>query len=282
MNEEKDDYHTIFANGSDDLREIGMNIFLTGSNGSVGKRLRERIHNKYSTVYCPSRHEVDLSQFFEVKAFFNEHPEIDLIIHCATGNPHYWEDSPAWGLRMNNDISMISNLLYFDRRMIVLTSGSTGRTEIGWPRLVQSILCKHLGNAVELRPYGIYGLGEDPNRFPSYCFSRILKNEPIIINNNRSMSYIYVDDLCDVIEYFINNSSPRTTYDVADPTPITMRRIAIECIRVSNITVPVEIKNHGKPYHADVSAWLELCPEWTPTPWAKGLNALYEEMKSEL
>jgi UDP-glucose 4-epimerase len=258
-----------------------MNIFLTGSNGSVGKRLQECIRNKYSMVYCPSKHDVDLSNFFEVKAYFNKHPDIDLIIHCATGNPHYWEDSPAWSQRMNDDIAMISNLLYFERQMIVLTSGSTGRTEIGWPKLVQSILCKSLGDVIELRPFGIYGPGEDPQRFPSYCFSQILKNEPIIINNNRSMSYVYVDDLCEIIEYCINIHSPYTTYEIANPEPITMKQIAVECLRISNVTVPIEIRDYGKPYEADVSAWLELFPDWTPTPWAEGLSALYEEVKND-
>jgi len=53
-------------------------------------------------------------------------------------------------------------------------------------------------------------------------------------------------------------------------------------MRIFSVAEPIEIRHCDKSYESNLSAWLELYSEWTPTPWEKGLNTLYEAIKNEM
>ena len=57
------------------------NIFLTGSNGYIGRNLVEQLHKKYYLL-TPSHKELDLLDEKAVDKFFNKN-KVDVVINCA-------------------------------------------------------------------------------------------------------------------------------------------------------------------------------------------------------
>jgi len=174
---------------------------------------------------------------------------------------------------------MATNVLRFAPRVIVVNTGVAEhiKGDVGWSAHVISSLCSNLMNVLELRAFGVYGPGEDKDRFPSYCFRQILNDEPIIIHQNRFMSYIYIGDLCDIIAHFATTATKYKQLNVADPFPITMVDVATECIQVANKEVEIKVEGNGEDYIAG-SIWklLDEMPNWTPVSLKEGLKNLYE------
>lgn len=259
-----------------------MTILITGSTGFVGSALVSHLLAKGHELYHPNHSQLDLTNYYEVKAYFRFHKDIDTVVHCAISLPYRWENrknDEEWGRKINGDIAMVSNLLRFAPKAIILTSGSAKKfpySDVGWPKHIISLLCSQSPNVLELRPFGIYGPGEAKDRFPSYCFNQIVHNEPIYIVKNRKMSWIYIDDLCQIIEWFIENRWVHNQMDVVMPEAKSMIQIAWDCMRVAKIDVDIVHIGTGLDYIGDATALSIEMPELNFTSWEDGLRRLYE------
>jgi nucleoside-diphosphate-sugar epimerase len=138
-------------------------------------------------------------------------------------------------------------------------------------------MCRDFPNVLELRPFGVYGPGEHFNRFPSYCFRKLERNEPIVINQERMMSYIYVKDLAKLIGFFVNAFPLERVIDIADPQPISIKSIAKLCLAITEAryTQTIEIAGTGPNYLADTSALKRIDPPIDFTTYISGLIELY-------
>jgi nucleoside-diphosphate-sugar epimerase len=65
-------------------------------------------------------------------------------------------------------------------------------------RIVQS------GNTSNLRLFGCFDSNEEPQRFIKANILRRLKGEPIVIHQNRFMDFVFMDDLVEVVEWYVN------------------------------------------------------------------------------
>jgi GDP-L-fucose synthase len=67
-----------------------------------------------------------------------------------------------------------------------------------------------LENFYNLRIFGCFGPDESDTRFIKSAVRSVKEGKPIEIHQNRYMDFIYIGDLCKVVEYYVENISKKT------------------------------------------------------------------------
>lgn len=200
-------------------------ILVTGHKGFIGRNIAEKI--KVITA------DIDVLDYPMLSKVIKEN-KIDKIVHCAITQDLY------------ENMAMLVNVLRQPVKRII-TFGS-GCQYNAYPKSPHYKLFKELQARIieqdkrvtNLVLYGVYGKYEDvENTFISNSIVRTLKNQKIIINRNRLMSYVYIDDLVRIVEYFLTNKGSYLTYDIVSNSPLLLTEIA------RLISPNISIKNQG-------------------------------------
>jgi len=120
-------------------------------------------------------------------------------------------------------------------------------------------LARWLGVAfVTLRLFGVFGVGEGPQRLIPYLINRLQVNEPVDLTPGEQVrDFLYVDD---VVEAFIvaaqdNGLTPYTAYNVCSGKPVRIREIGTLVADV--MQKPRSLLQWGKrPYRRDEAMWI--------------------------
>ena len=201
-----------------------MNVLITGANGYIGKNLMQLLSGcKGINLFPGTRETVDLYSRSSVFNFSCKN-KIDTIIHCAIeGGNRLKKDSP--------DI-VYKNLLMFENLadvfeycpFINIGSGaeydkSKNITDIGETTLEYFIPTDYYGFSknliarkvndidfgVNLRLFGCFYHNELNTRFIRSNIERYIRNEPMIIHEDKHMGFFYMEDLATTIEYVLKN-----------------------------------------------------------------------------
>ena len=202
-----------------------MNILITGGNGFIARNIYKKIKQNHN-VFLTNRQTLDVLNRKEVDKFFDDN-QIDIVIHTAVSG----------GSRVKQDdvYTLINNLLMFDNLannnhkfgyLIHFGSGAEfdRRTDIvsakenqdSFPtdyyglskKIIKSQIDK-IENFYNLRIFGCFGADETDTRFIKSAIRNAKKGKPIVIHQNKYMDFIYVEDLCKVVQYYIENISKK-------------------------------------------------------------------------
>ncbi len=273
------------------------NILITGSGGFIGKNLKEYLQNKY-TLFCPLRDEVDLTDFKEVQNFF-ETNRIDFVIHCASvgGN----RNCPDPVSCEKDNLIMIDNLLKVKKdnvKIIFFGSGAAYAKNRNLHRVKEF----QIGDCIPEDGYGIskmkiaklalsrndmlclnifacFGKYENKSRFPTYVIQQNLKHEPVIINQNAVFDYLYINDLCKIVEFFMNNfPSDNRVINVTPTESVSLFEIAKTVNKISGYDAKISFLKDGLNYEytGDNTLLLKEIPDFKFTPIENGLEELYK------
>lgn len=272
-------------------------MLLTGSSGFIGRNLLEQIGGKYELL-APSSHDVDLTDAGAVKKYMEAHP-VDVLVHAASKGV-IRGDRWAQGLADAN-IGMFFNLAACNgsyRKMIHIGSGA----EYGKSRPIIRVREEEFGRSIPVDSYGIYkykcakyienadnitslrlfgcfGKYEDyGTRFISNAICKSLFGLPITIaNQNVRFSYLYVNDLAQVVEHFIGHDGAHKFYNVAPDEVVDLRHIAEEVNRISGKGLPIIVKNPGmgSEYSGDNARIKQEIPKIRFTPIDEAIRKLY-------
>lgn len=135
-----------------------------------------------------------------------------------------------------------------------------------------------------LNIFGCYGKNEKDSRFPTYAIKQNIQHLPIIINQNVVFDYLYIDDLCKIIEFFIKNKFPKNNIiNVTPSESISLKEIAEIVNETSNFKSEIIIKNPvlNFEYTGDNSKLLKLIPDLKFTSHKNGLKVFYEKFKKD-
>ena len=129
-------------------------------------------------------------------------------------------------------------------------------------------------NILNLRLFGIYGFGEDPSRVTSCIVNAKIKNEPVILNQNVRFHFIWIDDFCKIVKYFVEHPTREKFLNVAPNESIEIIDFA-KLLGVKTI-----IKNEGlnREYTADNSKLLSQICQFNFTDNKTGINKLYQQI----
>jgi len=233
--------------GSDTLA-----LFITGGSGFIGRNLAQRLKGDYE-ILAPSHEELELLDEEAVREFFRKR-RVDAVIHCAIKPGHRNAPDPTH-LVYPNTRSFFNLARNADRfgKMIWLSSGAVYDLrhyrpkmnedyfdahvpvdETGFYKYVCAKYAQRSSNIIELRPFGVFGPYEDWEiRFISNAICKSLFDLPSTIGQNRRFDYLYVDDLAQVIRYFIENDGRYGAYNVTPDQALELKTLA-EKVRAQN------------------------------------------------
>jgi len=126
-------------------------ILITGANGSIGKRLAERLENINTKVYCTDIDTMDVTNWYSIKEWQDKHTSPDYVINCA-GAKHapLGEDETIETLNINT-IGTQNILNAFKNSKIILTStckSCNPETVYGASKLIAERLTLNAGHSV--------------------------------------------------------------------------------------------------------------------------------------
>ena len=139
-------------------------------------------------------------------------------------------------------------------------------------------------NVFNLRLYGVFGKYEDENRrFLSVCCNSILGKKPIEIWDNIKFDYLWVNDLVNIVKWFIEHNPRYKDYDICTSNPIHLSDWADTLMHlVKEKTEVILNRNLQRIYSGDNSRFLEECPFVfsQPEESLRNLYAYYKNLKS--
>jgi UDP-glucose 4-epimerase len=242
-----------------------MNILLTGGSGFIGRNILESYLTKKHYFTAPRHNELDFLDEGAVKNYFDTH-DIDVVIHGAVRPGHRNAADPTGQLYQNTKMffNIARNADRF-RKMIYLGSGlvydlrhyspkmkeeyfdvHVPADEGGFSKYVIAQYIKNADNMVELRIFGIYGKYEDyAIRFISNAICKTLFDLPITIKQNRCFDYLYIDDLMQILGFFIQNDGHFKHYNITPDHTVELMKLAETIQAISGKDLPIKIAQDG-------------------------------------
>ncbi|HEY9078876.1 NAD(P)-dependent oxidoreductase [Magnetovibrio sp.] len=282
-----------------------MKILITGAEGFVGKNLVEKFQRDGCDVLHPGFQELDLTCAQSVQSYFNDNP-IGVIVHSATtlrNGTEYPHDV------CENNLRMFFNLVRQMKpstKLINFGSGSEYSRKYWHKKMPETFFDSHVPddphsfskyviskyiensthqNMVTLRIFGIFGKHEDYRyKFISNAICKNLLHLDIVINQNVNYDYIYVDDFCEVVKYFVENDVSYRSYNVTPTAPIDLITVANLINEISDYQSPVHVLNDGIgiEYSGDNARLLNECGGLELMSYRDSISDLYRHYKAEI
>lgn len=280
-------------------------VLILGSGGFVGRNLKEYLErfDEYELL-CPRHSELDLLEESQVEAYLRQHLP-DVIINAAVcKNPKYFQNASPM-TELEQDIRMFYNLeryhdlygkmLYFgsgaefDKRKDVRSVKENEFTN-GIPANDYGLAKYVIGRAIEsseniynLRLFGLFGKYENwRTTFISGACCKALKNLPITIRQNVVFDYLYIDDFCPIVRWFVDHQPKYHSYNIASGRKIDLVTIAETVKKLSGNNVPIYVCKDGlgKEYTADNTRLKNEFADFYATDFEKSANDLLEYYRS--
>lgn len=265
-----------------------MKIFITGTNGFVGRNLKERLGGRHD-LHCPKRGQLDLLDAEAVRGFIAE-KGFDAVIHCAV-NILSVEDT----LKMHFNLERCSG--FFGK---MLSVGSAAEYDLRHyvPMMAEDYFGAHIPadvygfakhviakdiecrprNIYNLRVFGIYGKYENhKRRFISNNICRALCGLDLSIQKNMYFDYLYVDDFARIVELFLAREPQRRSYNVCTGERVDLLSLARMIQAIDGKGRPIIVKEEGfKPeYTGDNRLFLREFGGFAFTPHERAIAELY-------
>ena len=203
-----------------------MNILITGGNGFVARNIYKKIKNKHNVILT-NRQSLNVLDKKSVDAFFVKN-NIDIVIHTAiSGGSRIKQDDIH---TLIDNLVMFNNLVQnkhmfgslinfgsgaeFDRSADICSAKEDDESHpTDYYGLSKRIIKMEMGkieNFYNLRIFGCFGEDELKTRFVKSAVNNVRLGHPIKIHQNRYMDFIYIDDLCKVVEHYIEKINKKT------------------------------------------------------------------------
>ena len=275
-------------------------ILIVGSNGFMGRNLKGYLDKEKDLyeIYAPTSNEFDVSDQRAVKEQL-EKQYYDVIIHAAVYNPRVGSNKdPSKELDKNLRMffnferyqSLYGKMLYFgsgaefDKRgeisMINEDDAGNGipETDYGLYKYIINQSIQHSKNIYNLRIFGLFGKYENWKRtFISGACCKALKGLPITIRQNVYFDYLYINDFCKIVKWFIDHDVKHRSYNVVSGKRIDLLTLAGIVKKVSGKELPVFVCNEGlaNEYSASNQRLLNELGSFTFTPMEDAIRDLY-------
>ena len=279
-------------------------ILVTGANGFIGKHIVELLAGNYE-IYSPCRSEVNWCELSTVKKYL-EQMRFDVIIHAAYSNASKSKENTPYEL-LDDNLRMFFN---FERckdyygKMYYFGSGAEydmqhyipdmkeeyfgtyiPKDPYGFSKYIMSKACIERSNIYDLRLFGVYGKYELwERRFISNAICRALKSMDITIQKNVYFDYLWVDDLAEILKWFIEHEPKHHHYNVCRGSKIDLYSLACIVREILNIDCNIIVKEPGwKPeYTGDNSRLLEEIGDFQFTSFEDSIKQLCEYYKENI
>lgn len=271
------------------------NILLTGSGGFIGSHLKKYLSAKYS-ILAPRSYELNLLNKDSVEAFFKNNT-INFVVHSASLGVRIlpnatFEDVTRPNLCMFNNLAEFADI---NCPMIIFGSGaeydksgplikvkeedfgaSIPKDPYGYSKYLISKEIEKAEHILNLRIFGIYGPKEDKSRVTSCIVNNNLNCRPIVLNQNVIFDFLWIDDFCRIVEFFIENPVKEKFINVTPTESIEIAELARIVNSFSSYKSEIIFKKNGlnNEYTGDNSKLLSIMHDFSFTSYKDGLMSL--------
>jgi nucleoside-diphosphate-sugar epimerase len=225
-----------------------MKICVTGANGYIAKSLYKRLNKVYDVISI-TRSDFDLIDYKKTCEWF-KNKTFDVVIHTAIngGSRLQLDDSSVF----DNNMAMFNNLVANQKSFSKLISFGSG-AEIfhgdtpyaNSKREIAKQILKY-PNFYNLRIFGVFDYNELDSRFIKSNIIRYLKKEPMVIHFEKIMDFFYMEDLCNLVDYYIETKNPIKEINCSYKRKNTLSDICNVINSLSDHKVPILINDKSK------------------------------------
>lgn len=277
-----------------------MKLLLTGSGGFIGQNLLAYFsHRAGYEIVAPRRAELNLLDERSVSDYLSRN-RFDAVLHLAKTDVVYDKSVTDYTV-LDANLRMFFNLEKHCRkygRLIYTGSGAEyGRDEMpplvreetlgtsipkdpyGFAKFIMSRAAARSENIYELCLFGVYGKYEDyTRRFISNNLCRAIKNLPMTLRQNAKFDYLYIGDLCRMIEQFLLIEPQHHHYNVCSGAPIELKTLAGMIRTVIGEPCELQIAADGmqREYSGSNLRLLSEIGAFTFTPHIRAIEELYK------
>jgi GDP-L-fucose synthase len=274
-------------------------ILILGVTGFIGKTLKEYyVNNKKYDLYYPTSKELNLLDEEKVIEYLRIN-RFDVIIHAA--NYGIGQDkSKDENKILENILRMFLNLQKCNNlygKLIHLGSGAEynkehsivsvreceiGKTipvdQYGLAKYAINEITQKSENIYNLRLFGVFGKYEYwPVKFISNICCKAVKGLPLTIRQNVVFDYLWIDDFCEIMDWFIENNPKYHTYNITTKNKIDLLTICNKIKDISGKDLPIYVCKEGMgfEYTGDNERLINELGGVEFTPIDKSLRELY-------
>ncbi len=267
-------------------------ILITGGNGFIGRNLKNYLSGQSDRydVHVPMHPQLDLMDSCLVERYLSQN-SFDIVVHSAVYGTLGMPEEAARISQLRNNLQMFYNLkrcsdafgkmYYFgsgaeyakDAYIPFMKEEYFGRMlpqdDYGLSKYIMADGIREDGNIYDLRLFGVFGPYENYNyRFISNVVCKALSAQQIRIHRNVYFDYLYIADLCRIMEWFLEHEPRWRWYNVCTSQSTDILTIARMAVNVtgSSSQILVEQEGLGREYSGDNSRLLLEVGDFTFTP----------------
>ncbi len=276
-----------------------MKILITGGSGFIGKAFIKRYRKTFDIV-APTHDEMDLLNARSVEAMFAKN-KFDAVLHLAGAA----DRSSSATIEVDNLI-MFKNIQYMSivhgvKKLIIVGDGlefdrsrpivdftedrfgdSIPTDGYGLGRYLINILASKDKITTSLRLFDVYGSGGNSYRINKIVAAGVRGKKQIVIDRDKTVSAISVDDAIKVIAEFLRGDYPKGDYNLVAGDKVSYVEIAKAVkrwVRKNGRDIDIVVK-HDEPENEYTASNEKLLSAVSVklTPTMKGIKKLYEEL----
>jgi len=281
-------------------------ILLLGGNGFIGKNLREYFAQRKDIVlFSPSSEKLNLLEEKSVYQYLNRQ-HFDVVINAAVCN-RLRNSATKEKSEIEQDLRMFFNLEKYSSlydRMLYFGSGAeydkrrdicsvkecdmlheVPITEYGFAKYIIGKNIEQSKNIYNFRVFGLFGKYENwKTTFISGACCKALKGLPITIRQNTVFDYLYIEDFCRIVEWFVDNTTQYHTYNITSGIRVELLAIAEKVKKLSGREVPIFVcrEGYGKEYTGSNERLLSEFPELKITSLDEAIFSLLNYYKKTI
>ncbi len=275
-----------------------MKILVTGGSGFIGKAFIKQYRNKFDIV-APTHAQMDLSDARAIDALFSKH-RFDAVVHLAGASEHGGAALEADNLIMFKNIQYMS-IFHGVKKLIIVGEGaefdrsrpivdfsedmigeSIPTDGYGLGRYLINLLAAKDKITTSLRVFDVYGVG-GKGTINKIVAAGAKGKKQIVIDRDRTVSGIHVDDVVKTIAGFLRGDMPKGDYNLVSGDKMSYLDIAKavkRAVRRDGRDIEIKVKNPvpDLEYTAKNDKLLAVMP-MRMISLKNGVKRLYEELK---
>jgi UDP-glucose 4-epimerase len=226
-------------------------ILITGKSGYIATELKKYLSTKYE-VTAIGREDFSLESAVETDKFFNK-SFYDVVIHSAIvgGGRMYPDDINCLKSNINIFLNILNNKKKFGK-LLNFGSGAQFTLQPKYYGLSKKLINNFIHetkNFYDLRIYGVFDENEPESKFIKRCINSNLAKEKISIFNNKMMDYIFMPDLCSLVEYYIKGKNLKKEIDCCYKDKVTLFNVAKFINSISDFESEIKVESHSYDHY---------------------------------
>lgn len=276
-----------------------MKVLILGASGFVGRNVKEYLEQgKKYEVYSPTSRELNCIDEDAVTNYLRA-VRFDYVLLFAVygdGIDHSKDGTKVldYNLRIFLNFAKNSDLygkMYYtgsgaeyDKRFPISHVEETeiGKTipvdQYGLMKYIIGQIIEKSSNLYNFRLFGIFGKYEYwPVKFISNICCKAIKGIPFSIRQNVYFDYLWIEDFCRMIEFFLEHEPKFHTYNMVSGQAVSLQEICQIVNGICQKELPVYIckDGWGNEYTASNKRFMKECIGFQYTPIAQSIGELY-------